>query len=160
MQNFHEFVIKKQRDAKKHLKIIKTVAEKGGFKVEDFTSVHEDPYIFVYAPSRDLSFDGIRIYQIAGEIAYRTQRESKTHPYGRAYQLPVQEIYEDLLEDQPKDKIGSEIIDIVNKEIKSFFERSVQAEKELPMMTADPLDKAYMRSQGTDYGDKVLDNRR
>ena len=159
MQRFNEFVDKKHRDAEKHLKIIKDILEHGGFKIEDYTNDSSDPYVYVYAPSKDLSFDGVRVYEIANGLAYRVQKESKTHPYGRAYELPVQEIYEDLLDDEPNDKIGPKIMNILTKEIKTFFEKSMQAEKESPMMANDPLDKAYMRSQGTDYSSKIFDNK-
>ena len=81
MKSFKSYVDKKQRSTVKQLKIIKSLLEKNGLKVSDFTenvSVDGDPYIFVYNTSGTRYFDGIRIYNIGGKFAYRVQKEEAT----------------------------------------------------------------------------------
>ena len=71
MQNYMEFVDSKERKLRQHLKIIKKLLESNGFKVNDRINERDDPYVFVFNPSNNLSFDGVRVYEIGGQIAYR-----------------------------------------------------------------------------------------
>jgi len=156
---FHEFVDKKEREARHHLGLMKKVLEKGGFEVMDKMERRESPYIFIHSPDGNLPFEGVRMYEIGGEVAYRIQKRPDTQPYGRAYAVPVEQMFEDLLgeEDMNDEKRGKEIIEAVVKELKDFFERSAKAEREHP--TVDPLGRIHMRSTGTDYANQVLDIR-
>lgn len=154
---FNEFIDKKTRKAKKHLSLIKKMLEQGGFQVTDKLDEREDPYIFVFNPNNNLSFDGVRVYEIGDEIAYRIQKEARTHPFGKAYPIPIEQMFEDLLgEDMDDSKIGKEIIKSVVNELKEFFDKSYQAEKKGPPKE-DPLDKIHTRTTGTDYSNQVTD---
>lgn len=156
-KTFGDFVDKKKRESIRQLKLMKQILEHKGLKVENFleSDQEHEPYIFCYSPLRNSGFDGIRIYKIGSELAFRIQKESKTHPYGAAYSLPVESMFSDFLSDDGVDesKAGHKIIEAVSKEIKKFFERSVEAEKEDNKMQ---LDQEYgggvlVRTTGTDY---------
>ncbi len=154
---FVEFVDSKQRSAQKHLNIVKKIFEKEGFRISDQLGERNDPHIFIFNPDKNLSFDGIRIYEIGGDVAFRVQKESETHPFGKAYPLPIEKMFDDLQgeEDMDENKIGEEIMKSVISEIKDFFEKSYKAEKEGPDNGYDPLGQVHQRTNGTDYGDKV-----
>ena len=127
---FSDFYNKKERTAKKQLSVLKKVLTNENMKVEDFTD-KEDPYIFVKS-DKDLSFDGIRIYKIGDGLAYRAQKENDTHPYGKSYLLPVEELWEDFLGDNiDEEKAGKELAEAITKEIKDFFDKSLKAEQDL-----------------------------
>lgn len=120
----------KDREARKQLGLVRAVLEQSGFRVLDKLNDRDDPYIFVSSPNSNLSFAGIRIYKIGDEIAYRVQKEDDTQPFGNAYSLDIEEMYEDLLgEDMDDEEIGKEIITAIGKEIEDFFKRSLEAEE-------------------------------
>lgn len=160
---------KKKRDALKELNLIDKILKKHGFQVENHLedSDGEDPYIFCYNPSKEGSFDGIRIYKIADNIAFRVQKESQTHPYGRAYPLEIEKMYNDFLEDEDtsEDKAGKKVIEAVVKEIRKFFEKSTEVERDdRKSAFGDPSagDKPgsgtgsiAIRQQGTDYSSLI-----
>ena len=133
-KSFGEFVNKKKRDSIKHLTIIKKMLEQGGMKVEDFIDADSDdePYIFCVNSTKNGSFDGVRIYEIGGQCNFRVQKENKTHPYGSAYPLPIEEMFNDFLSDEGTDqkKAGKKVMEAVNKEIKRFFEKSLESERD------------------------------
>lgn len=160
MQNFREFATQKERDARKHLEIVKKMFEHAGMKVVDRLKMKEDPYIFIHSPEKNLSFEGVRVYQIGNTIAFRIQREADTHPYGKAYPLNIQAMFEDLLgEDLPDEKIAQEVMRQSIQEVKSFFEKSAEAEKSLDIKKSDPLSRILARSSGTDYSSTLLGDR-
>lgn len=156
-KTFGDFVDKKKRDSIRQLKLVKQVLEHNGLKVENFIESERDqePYIFCYSPSRNSGFDGIRIYKIGSEIAFRIQKESKTHPYGSAYSLPIESMFSDFLSDQDTDeaKAGKKIIEAVGKEIKKFFERSIEAEQNDRSLDLDRESggSVLVRTTGADY---------
>lgn len=159
MPDFKEFVNRKQREAVKHLKIIKAVLEHEGMHVEGFFE-EEDPYIFVNSHNKNLSFDGIRIYEIGGTFAYRVQKEKDTHPYGRAYPLDVEEMFNDFIsEDGNEEKAGKRSMKALVHELKVFFKNSEKAEKELRV--GDILDDSegdegvLVRPSGNDYSTMI-----
>lgn len=130
-QQFLEFVDRKQREAVKHLSLIEKLMLKSGMKVDSFLE-EDEPYVFVRSPDHRLSFDGVRIYEIAGMIAYRVQRELKTQPYGKAYLLDVEDMFNDFMSEKMKEEeAGQKVVESVISEIKKFFERSAEAEQEL-----------------------------
>lgn len=152
-KSFGEFVDKKKRDAISQLRLVKKMLESHGFKVEDFLNSNEDDhYIFCHGDRHDGGFDGIRIYKIGNDIAFRVQKESKTHPYGSAYLLPIETMFHDFLTDENVDqkKAGEMVIEAVGKEVRKFFEKSAKAAKEYrsDMLASDPV---MVRSSGTDY---------
>jgi hypothetical protein len=154
MTVFMEFVDRKQREAIKHLKLLEQLFKQSGMKVQNFIE-EEEPYLFVYSPDERLSFDGIRIYEIGGEIAYRIQKEPDTQPYGRAYQLNLEEMFNDLMADNLKEEqAGKEVIKGVIEEIKKFFKKTAEAEAELEEEHPDG-DQVMLRTGGTDYSNLV-----
>jgi hypothetical protein len=158
METFNEFVDKKERDAKKQLKIVKKLLESQGLQVGDHLGA-SDPYIFLRAPVQ-LSFDGVRIYRIGNTLAYKVQREEKTHPYGKAYLLDIEEMFTDYMSDNiSQEKAGKKVISSVKNEFKQFFEKSAEAESELEQgrfdKKGDPLGRVMIQSTGTDYANKM-----
>src|SRR5581483_6254789 len=130
MLNFTEFIDKKEREAKKQLKIIEQILSKDGIKVKDHLG-DDDPYIYVHNPEKSSLFGGIRIYKVGDNIAYRVQKEEKTEPFGKAYGMDIEEMFEDLINDFKPEDAGKKIIHAVVQEVKKFFERTAKAEKEL-----------------------------
>ena len=158
MQNFHEFIDKKARQAKKELEVIKNVLEHKGMKVSDHTD-DEEPFIYIAAKG-DLSFGGIRVYKIANSLAFRVQKEESTHPYGSAYPLDCGEMYTDLLSDKMDEtSAGKKVIEAIAEEIKRFFDKSAKAEKDLRSseidQQRDPMGRITIRGSGTDYSSMV-----
>ncbi len=159
MKSFLEFVDKRTRESKKQLDILKRVLEKGGMSVVDF-SEEEDPHLFLKG-SKNLSFEGVRIYKIGGEIVFRVQKEENTHPYGKAYSLQVEEMYDDILSDEmDEEKAGKEVIKSISEEMRNFFNRSDKAEKEIRSIefgnNNDSMGSVLASSTGTDYANQVL----
>lgn len=162
IRTFSEYLDKKQRDTLKHLGIVKKLLERNGMKVESFldTDKDDEPYIFCYNPSRNTSFDGVRIYKIGSSIAFRIQKENQTHPYGKAYPLQIEEMFNDMVGEKDADQkeVGQKVIELVAKEIKKFFERSVEAEKDERRSSIDGYMNAgnvLVRTTGTDYSSLV-----
>ena len=155
LRAFNEFVIQKDRDARKHLDLVKAMFEKAGMQVEDKLDLRDDPYIFVRNPDNNLSFEGVRVYELGRCLAYRVQKEADTHPYGRAYGLNVQDMFDDLSsEERSDDEIGQEIVKSVVGEVKDFFEKSLEAEQS-GRDRFDPLSRILMRPTDTDFGNQV-----
>jgi len=156
MKTFNEYVDKKKRECKKQLTIVKKLFEANKWTVADHAN-GEDPHIFVRAPQHNLTFDGVRIYKIADTLAYRVQREEKTHPYGRAYYLNLEEMFKDLMSDNIKEEeAGKKIIQAVTEELKDFFEKSYAAEKDLQHQKIDKDRNPSTSSiTGSNYHKKV-----
>lgn len=159
-KTFGEFVDKKKRETIKHLKLIKKLLEHHGMKVDSFTSPEdeeEEPYIFCHNTAKSGSFDGIRIYEIGGQPCFRIQKESKTHPYGSAYPLPIESMFYDFMSDNSdQKKSGQKVINAVGKEIKKFFEKSGEADKERYRREMEGQGDITMKSTGTDYSSLVM----
>lgn len=161
-KSFGEFIDKKKRESVKQLTLVKQLLERQGMKVENFlTTGDEEPYVFCFCPTRNGSFDGVRIYKIGNELAFRIQKENQTHPYGAAYPLPVEEMFHDLLSDENSDqlKAGKKVIEAINKEIRSFFDKSIEAEHDEREknieMDKDTEGNVLVRTTGTDYSSLV-----
>ena len=164
MKSFLEFVDKRTRESKKQLDILKRVLEKGGMSVVDF-SEEEDPHLFLKG-SKNLSFEGVRIYKIGGEIVFRVQKEENTHPYGKAYSLQVEEMYDDILSDEMEERViiidtsNEEVIKSISEEMRKFFNRSDKAEKEIRSIefgnNNDSMGSVLASSTGTDYANQEI----
>jgi hypothetical protein len=157
---FGAFLDKKKREAVKQLGLLEKLLQSQGMKVESYLKEEDDPYIFCFNPSRMGSFDGIRIYKIGDNIAFRIQKESRTHPFGKSYPLDVEAMYNDLLTDEGanQEEAGKKIIESVAKEINRFFEKSMEAEKEIRMSTLDDEQSAGQinaKPQVTDFGNMI-----
>ena len=136
------------------------VLAKHNWEVEDFTENAEDPYIFVKAPKdQSVSFEGVRVYKIGKTLAFRVQNESETHPYGKAYMLDIEGMFNDLMSDaMDEEKSGNSVMSGIDEELKRFFKHSAEAEKELNKSDIDDkesLGKVMVRSTGTDYSNIV-----
>jgi len=158
MKTFNEFIDRKSREIRKQLGLLKKVVEQQGFSVKDHLD-DDEPYLYVKNPNKT-SFDGIRVYKALGNIGFRVQKEEATHPYGKAYSLDVEEMYDDLLEDDKKDEKAAEsVMKMIGEELKRFFDRSSEAEKEIRSsefdQDGDPLDKVVIKSTGTDYSNTI-----
>lgn len=156
---FGEFLTKKRHDAVKKLDLVRKMLESQGFRINNFLEEDFDdnePYIYCFNPVQSPdSFEGIRIYKIGEQIAFRTQKQDKTHPYGKAYSIPIEELFEYFLEEMDEKKAGEEVIKIVAKEIKKFFEKAIRAEQELSSLDL-ASDNVLVRTTGTDYSDNVF----
>jgi hypothetical protein len=167
MRSFRDFYENKVRLAMKHLNILSKVMEHSGFKVDSFLNEQfEEPYIFIYNPNSNTSFQGVRVYKIGDKIAYRIQRENQTHPYGNAYSLEVELMFDDLVEEGEDPKhVGSKVMEIITKEFRAFFDESAKAEKERNVADQgaenDALGSVHIRNPlGGDYSSMVHDDKR
>jgi hypothetical protein len=151
MIRFTEFIDKKERESKKQLKIIEKILHAHGMEVKDHLD-DDDPYIFVRNIKKNTMFEGIRIYKVGDQIAFRVQKEEKTEPFGKAYPMNIEEMFTDLVTDHKPEEAGKRIIVAVTTEVKKFFERSSLAEKEIrdKELERDPWGKVVVRS--SDYG--------
>jgi hypothetical protein len=159
IHKFSSFLDKREREAKEHLTILKKVLEKEHMEVSDHLH-DEKPYLFVKDSERNCSFDGIRIYVIGDSVAFRIQKEDDTHPYGKAYGLDVEGMYYDLISDKmDEDKAGTKMVKAIVTEIKKFFEKSAEAERDLRASeldgSGDPMGRVLVKSTGTDYSQMV-----
>lgn len=154
MEQFLEFVDRKERESRRHLKIVSKALKSAGMNVYEHID-HEDSYIFVKAKNEELSFEGIRIYEIGDSLAYRVQKEKDTEPFGKAYPLNLEEMFNDLMgENMKEEQAGKEVVKGVVKEIKEFFKKSAKAQSEID-------DSAYerpvvLKTGGTDYSGMVV----
>lgn len=159
MRNFKDFLNKKTRKGKQQLSTVKKVLEEQGVQVKDFLD-DDDPYLFVKNPTnKKTSFSGIRIYKIGDQIAYRVQKEEKTHPYGVAYLLDLESAFNDFLSDMKEEKAIQEVIKAVGIELKAFFEKSSDAEgtiKRTQISKDDTLKSTSVKDWGADYGATVF----
>lgn len=160
-KSFGEFVDKKKRESIRQLRLLKQLLESAGMKVENFLSPQDDePYVFCSTPGDHGSFDGIRIYKIGDQLAFRVQKENRTHPYGKAYPLPIEEMFHDFLSDDNVDqrKAGQKVIESVTKEVRRFFDKSVEAERDERKQDDfkdDAQGNVLVRTTGTDYSSLV-----
>lgn len=159
-KSFGEFIDKKKREAIRQLGLIKEMLERSGLDVENFLHTDDDSYIYCKNPTRNGSFDGVRIYKIGDQLAFRIQKESKTHPYGSAYPLPIEEMFHDLLSDNDDQmKAGKKVIEAVEREIRKFFEKSIHAERDERSKSIEGKDgsgSVLVKSTGTDYSALIM----
>jgi predicted type IV restriction endonuclease len=157
-KTFGAFVDKKKRESLSQLKLVEKILQSKGFQVENYLDAEggEDPYIFCYNPSKEGSFDGIRIYSIGDTIAFRVQKENKTHPYGRAYSISIEQMFNDFLEDEKtsEESAGKKVIEAVSREIKRFFEKSGEIERDFDK--SSDSDGIVVRQTGTDYSNLIF----
>lgn len=168
-KTFGTFVEKKKRDGVRQLKLIEEMLRQHRLRVEAHLQAEDggDPYIFCYNPSKDSSFDGVRIYKLGDQIAFRVQKENSTHPYGRAYPLDLEAMFNDYLEDEDTDeeKAGRKVMESVVKELHRFFALSGEVEKkERRQAFGDPaagdepggqMGNIAIRQSGSDYSSLI-----
>ena len=162
-KSFGDFVDKKKRDSLRQLGLIRQMLERQGMKVDNFLENHEEePYIFCFNPTRNGSFDGVRIYKIGDIISFRIQKENKTHPYGAAYAMPIEDMFQDFLSDEDIDEVaaGKKVMESVSKEIRKFFDKSVEAERDerdkmIDQDNSNGAGSVMVKTSGTDYSSLV-----
>jgi hypothetical protein len=155
MKCFLEFVDRKQREAKKHLKLIEKVLRQSKLHVYSHLE-NDEPYLFVKANNKKLSFEGIRVYHIGDGIAYRVQKLEKTEPYGKAYSLDVEKMFNDYMsEDMDEKEAVTKVMEAVGEEIKKFFKKSAKAEEESRKGQGDGVGM-IVKTGGSDYSSTVL----
>lgn len=155
MQNFFEFIDRRQREAVDDLEIVAKALKKNKLDVKEH--LHDDqPYIFVKANNKKLSFEGVRVYKIGEQIAYRIQKLEKSEPFGKTYALNLEDMFNDFMSDgMSKEKAGEKVIKSLGEEIKKFFNKSEKAEEELRTGQKDGLG-LIIKTGGTDYSSTVL----
>ena len=87
-------------------------------------------------------------------MAYRVQKEEKTHPYGRAYLLDIENMFNEFLEEMEEKEAGKKVIEAISEEFENFFKKSSNVEKDL-FKDAGGLGKIVIHSTGTDYSNMV-----
>jgi nitrogenase molybdenum-iron protein alpha/beta subunit len=160
MRNFKEFLNHKSRESKKQLKSIYKILDEQGLKVADHLD-NDDPYLFVKnSTNQKTSFSGLRIYKIGDNIAYRIQREEKTHPYGMAYLLDIENAFNDLLGDMKEEEALKEVMKGVKLELETFFKKSSEAEVQIKKTMIEPGNMSKISDIGrggvTDYGSTIF----
>ena len=120
MSTFGEFVNKTARQAKKRLDLVEKVLVRERFVVRPHLDDTVEPYIYVANSNNRLSFGGVRVYITGESVAYRVQKDDKTHPYGKSYRLDIEEMYDDLVSDEEisEKKAAYMVIEALPKEIK------------------------------------------
>lgn len=127
---FSSFLDIKNKEIKKELGLIKEILS-NNFQIEDFLS-KEDPYIYIKSTD-EAPFQGVRVYKIGSNIAYRIQNDSETEPYGKAYPLNLEEIFNDIIPDMNEEEAGEAVASALVAEFQNFFKKSAEAEKEFMM---------------------------
>jgi hypothetical protein len=154
MYCFLEFVDRKERESRKHLKLVEKALKNAGLKVENYID-QDDSYLFVNTTNPDTPFEGVRVYEIGNSLAYRIQKEKETEPYGKAYLLDLEEMFHDFMsENMKEEKAGKKVIDSLVNEIKQFFDRSAKAESEILGKERDKT--VILKTGGTDYSGMVV----
>lgn len=146
---FSSFLDKKIKEAKKELKIIRDILKEENFKVEDFLC-DESPYLFLKSTEDGLDFDGVRIYKIGSNIAYRIQKENKTAPYGASYSLNIEDAFGDLITDMDEGKAADQLKKAIKEEFKNFFKKSIEAQEDINSGSLDPHSNLLV---GNSHGD-------
>ena len=152
---FLEFVNRKQREARRHLQIIEQVLKNAGLSAKAFLE-EDQPYVYLKSTNPKVSFEGVRIYEVGGMIAYRVTKEKDTEPYGRAYQLDLEDMFNDYMSESPKEEeAGKKVMKSVVSELKRFFDMSADAERDLKDRgTGDG--GVILKTGGTDYSSLVF----
>jgi len=158
---FSDFLDKRDRSNKDHLKIIFDLLKKSGFDIENHLKDASDAYLFVRKPDDfdSLSFNGIRIYTRGEDIiAFRAQNKGKTEPFGTAYLLDINGMFREMLEEGIKSKeIGEKLIHYITEEVFNFFKLSTEAENKIspPDGSDDKFGAVLANPQATDYANMV-----
>lgn len=157
LMKFTKFLDSKHRSYRRKLSIIENVLKAFNIKVESYLN-QSDSYLYVPADVDGLSFNGIRIYGIGDIIAFRVQNESTSHPYGKSYEIKIEELFNTLIsEDMDSTKAGKEVAKYIKEELISFVKTSVKAEEESAGMTKDDgFGKIIVNPYGIDYATSIF----
>lgn len=150
---FFDYINRNVLGAKRKFKIISTILKQNKIKNKMFLDV-DDPFLFVYSTNPECDFEGVRIYSIGRNIAFKIQNRVDTHPYGKAYLLDFENIYNTFMSEKGsnEEKAGKKVIDILVDEMKKFFKMSADAQNKIEKGNDNKL---MLRSGGTDYSSSV-----
>jgi hypothetical protein len=150
---FFDYISRRLLSSKRKLRIIHKILEQENIKNKLSVKNTDDPHLFVYSTDDNCEFEGIRIYPIGRNIAFKIQNRSDTHPYGKAYLLDFENIFNTFMSDKDaeEEKAGKSVIKYFIEEIKEFFKLSAEAQNN----TDKSDNKLMMRNTGTDYSANV-----
>jgi hypothetical protein len=150
---FFDYINRNALGAKRKLKIIHNILKLNKIKNKMFLNV-DDPFLFVYSTDPECDFEGIRIYSIGRSIAFKIQNRIDTHPYGKAYLLDFENIFNTFMseKDADEEKAGGKVADTLVDEIKRFFKMSSDSQNKIEKSNDNKL---MTRSGGTDYSSSV-----
>lgn len=167
MKTFNEYKNVLDDQTKNNLELLTRIFRKDGLKVHEFLDQKKDPYIYIFNPLDDLSFQGVAVYKKGNILAYRPQRYQDSQPYGAAYLIPIQDIYEDLVYKEKDKKEALKILcKKLCKDMRSFFRDSKKAEDDvLQSQLRSPQDvdgagQIIIRNTGTDYANTIYSTNR
>lgn len=150
---FFDYINRKLLTSKRKLKIIHKMLEHAKIKNKLYLKNTDDPYLFVYSTDENCDFEGIRIYSIGNNVAFRIQNRDDTHPYGKSYLLDFENVFNTFMskKDADPEDSGKEVMKYFIEEIKKFFKMSAMAQNNF-----DKNDnKLMLRNTGTDYSANV-----
>lgn len=131
MITFLEYSYAKIKESKKKLELVKKCLEKDGLKVSEVT---EDvkPFIYCYTPLKNLSFDGIRIFENGSTMSFQVSKSKDTLPYGMPREIPVNDMFYQISEfESDPSKASEELVKEIAKLVRNFFKQSKLAEDDL-----------------------------
>ena len=167
MKTFLEFFTAMDSQAPDNLGMLTIIFRNDGLKVHEFIDDKSDPYIYIFNPLDDLSFQGVTMYKKGNILAYRAQRYEDSQPYGAAYNIDMQGLYEDLLYKEKDKKKAIEILcKTLCKKMREFFRKTKKAEDDIlksNLMTPTDSDGAgqiIIRNTGTDYSNNIYSTNR
>jgi len=147
---FSSFLDVKNKEAIKKLETIKEILSKN-FTVESFLH-RADPYIYIRS-KENLPFEGVRVYKIGSNFAYRIQNENETQPYGKAYVLKIEEAFNDVVSDMGEEEAGEFVANALAEEFNSFFKQSSEAQQEFMLGKFDKKDITSSTIVNSNNGD-------
>jgi hypothetical protein len=137
MLTFLEYSIHRVREQQpKKLGLLLKSIKSAGLVAIDHTDDEKDPHIFVRAHPQPEEFQGIRLYILGHIVAFRSQKLEDTAPYGKAYLLDMQKIYEDLLEEEDpkneeeKKETLKKLVRIIGDKIRKYWSDTIEDEEE------------------------------
>lgn len=147
---FSSFIDIKNKQTIKQLNILKEILSKE-FEISPYLE-NDDPYIYLKA-KKETPFQGVRIYKIGSNWAYRIQNESETEPYGKAYPLDLEKMFEEIIPDMSEEEAGGVIADALIEEFNIFFEKSAKLDKEFSIGQFNKNDISNAVIVGSNSGD-------
>src|SRR3954466_12927466 len=100
MKSFGEFLGKRERENRDHLRLLAKILETAGFRVAEHLDNRKEPYFYIHKPglAESLSFGGVRVYTRGQDIiCYRSQNKEQTEPFGSTYELDIKGMFKDMV---------------------------------------------------------------
>jgi len=174
LEYIHKYRQTERLRTQRSLELIEKAIDESHLEVISRKDDPHQPYIYVKNPNGDLSFNGIRIFANNEIISFRPQKDVDTQPYGGSYNLDLQQMLEDILnnsKERDKNKLAEMLIKLLGTILRQFFTKSIRAEQEFnssmtSMMPKNVLgniviknndnDAVAMKNNGTDYSNTVF----